>query len=298
MAKTFFMFAGQGSQKPGMASHLLADPAALEVFAAASDVLGADVLALVQDSAPEELNRTANAQPALVAVELAEAHALAARGVEPDAVLGFSLGQVAALECAGMLSLEDVFRLTLRRAELMDEAAEARPGAMAAVLKLAPAEVESLCEKLAAGGVLVAANYNSPQQTVVSGDAAAVERLEAYAADHRIRTARLATSGGFHSPLMADAAEKLRAFLETLDFAEPRVPLVANDTALPLSAADAADAMARHLTRPVRFCQSVEALAAEGMGRAVEVGPGGVLSGLVRRIDPSLERVGAAELLG
>ena len=294
---TCFMLAGQGSQKVGMGSYLSGDPAAEQVFSIASDVLGKDVRAVMREFSQVELDRTANAQPALVALELAEAHALSARGVEPAAVLGFSLGQVAALECAGMLSTEQVFEVVRVRGELMDAAAAERPGAMLAVLRTSPEDAEALAEEAAAGDVLVAANYNGPQQTVLSGDVAAVERAEALAAERRVRTARLATSGAFHSPLMAGAAERFREYLAGVEFGEPRVPLIANDTAEPLAAADARDALARHLTCPVRFTRSVEALVSAGAETMVELGCGGVLQGLVRRIDPGLARTSAEAML-
>lgn len=297
MGKTIFACAGQGVQKPGMGWLLAWNDAAREVYEAASSVFGYDVWKLTQTAAQDELNLTKNAQPALVTLEIAEAHALMAAGVQPDAVLGFSLGQIAALEISGMLSLEDTFRLTARRGAAMDRAAEKNPGAMAAVLKLSAAEVEDLCAELAQGDVLVAANYNSPQQTVVCGTVEAIDRLEKAAAARKIRVSRLATSGAFHSPLMEGAAAELAEFLATLTFNEPRVPLIANHTAEPLTAAQAPEALALHLTHPVRFQESVEKLAADGFDRFVEVGPGGVLSGLVRRIDRSLERVSAEDLL-
>ena len=297
MGKTVFACAGQGVQKPGMGWQLAWNDAAREVYETASAVCGTDVWKLTQTAAQDELNLTKNAQPALVALEIAEAHALMARGVQPDAVLGFSLGQIAALEISGMLSLEDTFRLTMRRGAAMDRAAEKNPGAMAAVLKLTAPEVEDLCAEVAHGEVLVAANYNSPQQTVVSGSLDAIDRLEKVCAERKIRVSRLATSGAFHSPLMAGAAAELAEFLATLTFSEPRIPLIANHTAEPLTAARAPEALALHLTHPVRFQASVEALAADGFDRFVEVGPGGVLSGLVRRIDRSLERTSAEQLL-
>ena len=297
MTKTFFACAGQGVQKPGMGWYLAWSDAAREVYEVASSVFGYDVWKLTQTASQDELNLTKNAQPALVTLEIAEAHALMAAGVEPEAVLGFSLGQISALEISGMLSLEDTFRLTLRRGMAMDRAAEKNPGCMAAVLKLSADDVEALCAEAAEGDVLVAANYNCPGQTVVSGTVEAVERLEKIASERKARVSRLATSGAFHSPLMAGASAELAEFLTTLTFNEPRIPLLANHTACPITAAEAPEALALHLTCPVFFQTSVEALAHDGYDRCVEVGPGGVLSGLVRRIDRSIERVAGADLL-
>ena len=284
------MFSGQGSQKPGMGGDLLAVKEVREVFACASDVLGCDVADLVLNAEPEKLNNTRNAQPALCVLSVGIARALMARGVEPAAVLGFSLGQVSALAVSGILSDEATFAFVKARSELMAEAASAHPGAMSALLKADEESVVALCERCAEGEVLVPANFNCPGQIVVAGAPAAVERAEAAWAEAGRRSSRLATSGAFHSPLMADAAAGLAAYLETVEFSEPRIPLICNVTAAPLSAAEARDHLVRHLTSPVRFQQSVEALVGSGADTFVEVGFGGVLANLVKRIDKSATR--------
>ena len=236
---------------------------------------------------------------ALIAgLEQSSSHPLAAsivaaaqqRGVQPAAVLGFSLGQVSALAVSGMLSDEATFALVKARSELMAEAAAAHPGVMSALLKADEDGVAALCEQCAEGEVLVPANFNCPGQIVIAGAPAAVERAEAAWAEAGKRSSRLATSGAFHSPLMADAAAGLAAYLDNVEFSEARIPLVCNVTAAPLSAADARENLVRHLTSPVRFDASVAALTAAGADMFVEVGFGGVLANLVKRIDKTATR--------
>lgn len=285
-----FLFSGQGSQKPGMGADLMDVPEVRATFACASEVLGFDVADLVLNADAAELNDTRNAQPALCVLSVAVARALMARGVQPAAVLGFSLGQVSALAVSGMLTDEATFALVKVRSQLMAEAAAAHPGAMSALLKADEDGVQALCEQCAEGDVLVPANFNCPGQIVIAGTPAAVERAEAAWAEAGKRSSRLATSGAFHSPLMASAAEGMAAYLESVEFSEARVPLVCNVTARPLSAADARESLVRHLTSPVRFDASVAALAAAGADTFVEVGNGCVLANLVKRIDKTATR--------
>ena len=245
---------------------------------------------LVLNADAAELNDTRNAQPALCVLSVAVARALMARGVQPAAVLGFSLGQVSALAVSGMLTDEATFALVKVRSQLMAEAAAAHPGAMSALLKADEDGVQALCEQCAEGDVLVPANFNCPGQIVIAGTPTAVERAEAAWAEAGKRSSRLATSGAFHSPLMASAAEGMAAYLESVEFSEARVPLVCNVTARPLTAADARESLVRHLTSPVRFDASVAALAAAGADTFVEVGNGCVLANLVKRIDKTATR--------
>lgn len=248
-----FLFSGQGSQKPGMGADLMGVPEVASSFECASDVLGYDLAELVATASPEKLNDTRYAQPALCVLSVGIARALMARGVVPAAVLGFSLGQVSALAVSGMLSEEETYRFVKARAEFMAEAASAHAGAMSALLKADDEAVRTVCESCAQGDVLVPANYNSPGQIVISGTPDAVARAEeAWAAEGK-RFARLATSGAFHSPLMADAAEKLAEYLAGVEFSEPAIPLVCNVDASPLSVACAREHLAEHLTHPVRF---------------------------------------------
>lgn len=285
-----FMFSGQGAQKPGMGADLLDVPEVAQTVACASDVLGYDVADLMTNAPAEKLNDTLYAQPAMCVLSVGLAHALVARGVQPSAVLGFSLGQVSALAVSGMLSDEATFAFVAQRARLMAQAALERPGVMSALLKADEQSVADVCAECACGQVLVAANYNGPGQIVVSGEVEAVERAEAAWSASGKRFARLATSGAFHSPLMQRAADQLDAYLANVQFAEPSVPLICNTDAKPLCAADAREHLVRHLTHPVRFQQSVEALAAQGAQTFAEVGFGGVLSNLVKRIDRKADR--------
>lgn len=285
-----FLCSGQGAQKPGMGNDLMDIPEVSVVFECASDVLGFDVADLVRNADSDTLNDTQNAQPALCALSVAIARALMARGVEPTAVLGFSLGQVSALAISGMLSDEETFALVKARAALMADAAAEHPGGMSALLKADEQSVVALCEECAQGEVLVPANFNCPGQIVVAGTPAAVERAETAWAAAGKRCSRLATSGAFHSPLMASAAEGMADYLAHVEFAEARIPLICNVTAAPLAAADAREHLVQHLTKPVRFQQSVEALVSAGADTFVEVGFGGVLSNLVKRIDKTAAR--------
>ena len=285
-----FLFSGQGAQKPGMGESLLDVAEVAQTLECASDVLGFDVADVMLNAPAEKLNDTAYAQPAMCALSVGIARALMARGVEPSTVLGFSLGQVSALAVSGMLSDEATFAFVKERARLMAEAAEAHPGVMSAFLKATPEDVQTVCDKCAQGQVLVAANFNSPGQIVVSGEVAAVERAEAAWSAAGKRVARLATSGAFHSPLMQQAADGLDEYLAGVEFAEPQIPLICNTDAKPLAAADAREHLVRHLVSPVLFQQSVEALGGQGATCFAEVGFGGVLSNLVKRIDRAAER--------
>ena len=286
-----FMCSGQGSQKPGMGADLMQFQEFARVFECASDVLGRDVAALVApDADPAELNDTRNAQVAIAAFTLGVDKMLAGSGVRPGAVLGFSLGQISALAVSGMVSLEDAFRIIDVRSRVMGEAADAHPGVMSAFLKADPASVEAVCAECANGQVLAPANYNCPGQIVVAGEPDAVARAEEAWKAAGKRATRLATSGAFHSPLMASAADPFKEFLETIDFADPCVPLICNTDAQCVLANDVVDRLVAHLTHPVRFEESVRVLADAGATDFAEVGFGGVLSGLVRRIDGDLVR--------
>ena len=288
--KPILLLSGQGSQKPGMGADLMDIPEVAAAFECASDAVGFDVANEVATAAPERLNQTRIAQPALAALSVGIARALEARGVRPAAVLGFSLGQVGALAISGMLSDEEAFAFLRERSRLMDEAAQQHPGVMSALLKADEESVAAVCDECAQGQVLVAANFNCPGQIVVSGEVEAVERAEAAWAARGKRFSRLATSGGFHSPLMADAARQLDDYLAGVDFKEPQVPLICNVDARPLDAAHAREHLVRHLTSPVRFQQSIEGLIAQGADTFVEAGCGGVLVNLVKRVDRGVSR--------
>lgn len=288
-----FMCSGQGSQKPGMGGSLKEVPEVAQAIACASDVLGRDVSALMEaegEGAQAQLNETRNAQAAIAALSIGIGRALMARGIQPAALLGFSLGQVSALALSGMLTDEEVFALIDVRSRVMDEAAQATPGAMSALLKADAEAVDALCSACAQGEVLAAANFNCPGQIVIAGTPAAIERAEEAWKAQGGRASRLATQGAFHSPLMESACQPFAEYLETVTFAEPRVPIICNTDARPLDAADARSHLVAHLVSPVRFSESVQLLARAGAATFAEVGFGGVLAGLIRRIDKELAR--------
>lgn len=290
-SKPVFMFSGQGSQKVGMGTNLWDDPLAAETFECSSDIFGFDIVSLMSEGPAETLNNTRYAQASIVSMSLALTRMLKQRGVQASAVYGFSLGQVSALYAAGMLSLEETLALTDFRSQVMATAAEAKSGAMSALLGADSESVCSLCEEQSQGEVLVAANYNCPGQIVISGTTTAIARAEEAWAAQKKRCARLATSGAFHSPLMQDAAEALSSYLGTLSFSSPELPLISNLDATPLRKEDVAKQMTDHLTCPVLFQQSTANLISAGASLFVEVGFGGVLVGLVKRIDKTKERM-------
>lgn len=262
---------------------------AREVFEAVDAAVGAKVSAAAFDGPDDELTATATAQPALLA-HGAAVWAVVRERLAPRvaAAAGHSLGEFTAHCAAGTLSLDGAARLVRRRGELMQAAGEARPGAMAAVLGLAAEQVEEVCRVASeAGGTVVPANYNAPEQTVISGDPPAVESAMALAREAGAKRAvRLPVSGAFHSPLMAAAASGLRSALESTNFGTARWPVYSNVSAAP-AGADAARLLLEQLTAPVRWTALVAALDRAVPGALyVELGPGAVLSGLVRRVLP------------
>lgn len=289
------LFPGQGSQKPGMGKDLAeAHPAAREVFEVVDRALHAPLSRLCFEGPADELTLTHNAQPALFAHGAAAWAAVRAR-VAPQVVAaaGHSLGEFTAYEASGALSVAAGARLVRRRGELMLEAGKARPGAMAAVLGDLAEPIETLCDRASAdAGEVVPANYNSPGQVVVSGEAGGVERvMELAKAAGAKRAVKLNVSGAFHSPLMAPAGDGLKAALFEARLGAPAVPVYSNVTALAVLEADEArDLLLQQLTSPVRWTSVVEALAAAHPGALfVELGPGNVLTGLVKRIAPGVE---------
>ena len=283
---------GQGAQKVGMGKDLAERfPAARDVFQRIDDTLGAPLSRLMWEGPEEELTLTHNAQPAILA------HSAAVWAVVGDrlapalkAAAGHSLGEYSAYVAAGSLSAENGARLVRRRGELMYQAGTQRPGAMSAVLGLATSEVDAACrEASSAEAIAVPANLNAPDQTVISGDPAAVEKAgEACKTRGAKRVLPLKVSGAFHSPLMKPAVPGLQQALEQVTFAEPRIPIFANATAGPVTTGtDARRLLAEQLTAPVRWVECMQAAGAAVPGaRFIEIGPGNVLSGLLKRIVP------------
>jgi [acyl-carrier-protein] S-malonyltransferase len=288
--KVAFCFPGQGSQEVGMGRAVAeAFPEARAVFDDASEAVGFDVARLCFEGPIEDLTRTELQQPALVATSLACLRAVETAGIRADYVVGHSVGEYSALAAAGALSDRDAVGLVRARGEAMAEAAAEHPGAMAAVLGLEDAVVEELCAEIE--GVWPA-NYNCPGQLVVSGENASVDRLvDAAAKRGARRTVKLRVSGAFHSPLVARAVDRLRPAVGRVSWREPVPPFMSTVTARLESAARIGSILLDQLTAPVRFTQAVRELVAQGVGVFVEVGPGQVLSGLLRRCDRSLTTV-------
>ncbi len=294
--KTAYVFPGQGSQRVGMGrSWAEAFPEARATFDEASAALGLDLVRLCWEGPEEALQLTANTQPAILTVSVAVYRALAARGLgEPDAMAGHSLGEYSAHVAAGTLALADAVRLVRARGELMQRAVPVGIGAMAAILGLDAAAVAALAEEVAAGEVCAVANYNAPEQTVLAGHRAAIERAMALAKERGAKRALpLPVSAPFHCALMAPARAALTPALDAADFSSPRLPVVVNIDARPVVSGEAArDALVRQIDGPVRWVESVRYLVDElGVRRFVEVGPGAVLCGLIKRIAPGTECV-------
>ncbi len=296
MDRVAFVFPGQGSQSVGMGKALAeSSAAAAAVFAEADRALGEPISRLAFEGPAEQLDLTANAQPALVATSIAFLEALKERwqaaGSEvptPAFLAGHSMGQYSALVAAGSVSLADAVRLVRERGRQMQASGKGRSGAMAAIIGLDDARLPEL---LAAGegfGSLTVANRNAPGQVVVSGDKAAVEAAVAASKDLGARRGiLLPVSVAAHSSLMAEAAEGMARVLEPVAFADPTAPLLANADARPLTtAAEARHELIEHLTRGVDWIAAVQRMSAEGVTTFVEVGPGKVLTGLVKRIAP------------
>jgi len=298
--RTAFLFPGQGSQKVGMGrSWAEAYPEARSAFDEASAALGFDVAKLCWEGPEAELQLTANTQPAILVASVAIARVLAAKGFTAAAVAGHSLGEYSAHVAAGTISLADAARLVRRRGELMQRAVPVGVGAMAAILGLDAGAVREVAEAATSDAFVCAvANYNSPEQTVIAGHRPAVEwAMEAAKERGAKRALPLPVSAPFHSPLMAPAREGLTPDLEAADFRDPSVPVVVNIDAVPVATgADARAALVRQIDGPVRWVESVRYLKNElGIERFVEVGPGSVLTGLVKRIVDGVETVSLSE---
>lgn len=291
MGKVAFVFPGQASQYPGMGKELAEKfPAARAVFDEADKALGFSISKICFDGTEDELKLTTNTQPAILTCSVAVYRVLAEKGLTPDFVAGHSLGEYSALVAAGALKFSDAVQLVRKRGAYMQEAVPAGVGAMAAIMGLSPAVVADACKRAANGEVCFAANLNSPEQTVISGHAAAIKRAVEIASQLGAKRAViLPVSAPFHSALMMPAQERLAQDLKSVAFANLSVPLVTNVDADTITTGDEArEALIRQVTMPVRWQESVRLLIDEGVNTFVEVGPGRVLTGLLRQIERSV----------
>ncbi|WP_300684813.1 ACP S-malonyltransferase [Acutalibacter sp. 1XD8-36] len=279
MGKIAFVFSGQGAQYPGMGQSLCeASPAAKFVFELA-DSLRPGTSSQCFSGTVEELSVTKNTQPCLYCVDLAAAKALEEKGVRADYAAGFSLGEVAAAAFAGIFTDKSGFEFVCRRAEAMQKAAGENPGSMAAVLKLTNEKVEELCGKFTR---VWPVNYNCPGQLVVAGESGQLKEFQELVKAEGGRAAPLAVSGGFHSPFMESAASELEDVLANIALGRPRLPVYANFTAKPYSD-NAKELLVSQVKSPVRWQETVEALAAQGVDTFLECGPGKTLCGLIKK---------------
>ncbi|QCP59247.1 ACP S-malonyltransferase [Pantoea sp. SO10] len=292
MTQFAYVFPGQGSQTVGMLAELAAENPQVEAtFREASDALGYDLWQLVQQGPVEELNKTWQTQPALLAASVAIYRVLQSQNaVQPTMMAGHSLGEYSALVCAGVLNFADAIKLVELRGKLMQEAVPEGTGAMQAIIGLDDASIRKACEESAQGQVVSPVNFNSPGQVVIAGNKEAVERAGAACkAAGAKRALPLPVSVPSHCALMKPAADKLAVALEAITFSAPSVPVVNNvDVKCETEGAAIRSALVRQLYSPVRWTESVEFIAAQGVEQLLEVGPGKVLTGLTKRIVDSL----------
>ena len=290
MTKTAFLFAGQGAQKLGMARDLYDQYLIVkETYDQASRVLGYDLRDLI-DQDEEKLNQTRFTQPAILTTSVAIYRLLVEKGLQPDMVAGLSLGEYSALVAAGSLDFEDAVALIAKRGQFMETAAPAGTGKMVAVMNTDVALIEEACEKASDKGYVKPANYNTPAQIVIGGDVVAVDAAVDYLKEAGAkRLIPLNVSGPFHTALLQPASEKLALELETVDFQEFQIPLVGNTEAKVMEKEQIKSLLARQVMEPVRFYESIDTMKELGLTKVIEIGPGKVLSGFLKKIDKNIE---------
>ncbi len=283
--KTAFVFPGQGSQYVGMGKAFLESvPGTREILGTGEEITGVPLEDLILNGPMQELTRTANLQPCLTAVDIICCMAARAKGLNPDAVAGHSLGEYPALWACGVLSLEDVFRLVLLRGQLMERAGETSPGAMAAIIGLERSRLEELISPLISKGVITLANHNSPEQIVITGEKILVDEACRLAKDQGVRAIPLKVSGAYHSPLMKGPSEEFSRALDDVEFKTPMVPLFSNVSAQAETDPERIRTlMKEQMCSPVRWYEIVINMSEAGVENFVELGPKKVLSNLIRK---------------
>lgn len=290
MTKTAFLFAGQGAQKLGMARDLYDRYTIVkDTYDQANSILGYDIRELI-DSDEEKLNQTRYTQPAILTTSIAIYRLLTENGLTPDMVAGLSLGEYSALVASGALSFEEALKLVAKRGEFMEKAAPSGLGKMVAVMNTDASLIEEVCEQASQKGIVSPANYNTPSQIVIGGEVAAVDEAVAILKDRGVkRMIPLNVSGPFHTALLKEASDKLSEALEQVSFQSFKIPLIANTEAKVMDEQSVKTLLARQVMEPVRFYESIETMKNLGLTRVIEIGPGKILSGFMKKIDKTIE---------
>ena len=289
MAKTAFLFAGQGAQKPGMAGDLYEKHLIVrETFDEASQILGYDLRDLI-DNDNDKLNQTRHTQPAILTTSVAIFRLLKEKGYQPDVVAGLSLGEYSALVASDALAFEDAVALVAKRGEYMETAAPAGSGKMVAVMNAEASLIEKICQEASKKGIVTPANYNTPSQIVIGGEVAAVNYAVELLKEAGVkRLIPLKVSGPFHTALLEPASQQLAEALEEISFSDFKIPLIGNTEAKVMQKSDIKALLTRQVMESVRFYESILAMKDLGMTTCVEIGPGKVLSGFIKKIDKTI----------